>query len=526
ARLTDVPGRLHRRVAVRRSHDHRRADGRDRVRGQRAARAGEQVGRRHELCRIRARVRRRVALPPDDLRGPAFLPERGAAGRDRARGGRGLGGGGGAARGRPDHRQRCGGVGQRASRAGDGAAPATRRTRGAPLQPGGPGQPERPRRTVRRHLHRPQLEGLAAEAVEAGLQAAHGRRRPDGHAGPARPRARRPGRPPRPGRGHGPLHAARRRRRRRRADGPDRPRRGGPADRHLRAPRGRHLQHAGDPAARARRAGRRSPRRPRAVAGGGGALRRAAGGDDRRPAEPSDGRRRRTRVVRRSAGRGGRRPQRRGLLPPRRHGRLGAGRPHPPLPPRRRDRRHLRAHRCRARGLESPGGDRGDAQRRDRARAADGRPPERTTQPGRPELPADVPRHRERRLGRAHETRGRRTRRPVEVPAGPPPRAVHRGNAVPHHEMGRLRAQRRAPLGADPDEHRRVHAGIVPTGRVPGQLAAAGVLRQVRPRHQPADRHRQGDRQHHRRVRAAEAGGVRHHQDQADLAAGATAVRL
>ena len=41
------------------------------------------------------------------------------------------------------------------------------------------------------------------------------------------------------------------------------------------------------------------------------------------------------------------------------------------------------------------------------------------------------------------------------------------------HEVGRLRAERRAAVGADPAERRRVHARPVPAGRVPGHDARA-----------------------------------------------------
>ena len=43
----------------------------------------------------------------------------------------------------------------------------------------------------------------------------------------------------------------------------------------------------------------------------------------------------------------------------------------------------------------------------------------------------------------------------------------------PRHAMGGVRAQRRAAVGADPAQHRRLHAGPVPPGRVPGQHAEA-----------------------------------------------------
>ena len=54
----------------------------------------------------------------------------------------------------------------------------------------------------------------------------------------------------------------------------------------------------------------------------------------------------------------------------------------------------------------------------------------------------------------------------VEVPPGAAHGAVHRGVAVPRHAVGRLRAQRRAAVGADPAQRRRVHEQPVPPGRV------------------------------------------------------------
>ena len=68
----------------------------------------------------------------------------------------------------------------------------------------------------------------------------------------------------------------------------------------------------------------------------------------------------------------------------------------------------------------------------------------------------------------------------VEVRAGAAHGAVPRGEPVPRHAVGRVRAERRAAVGADPAQRRRVHAEPVPPGRVPGHDAARGLLRQVR----------------------------------------------
>ena len=53
-------------------------------------------------------------------------------------------------------------------------------------------------------------------------------------------------------------------------------------------------------------------------------------------------------------------------------------------------------------------------------------------------------------------------------------------------------------------------------GAFQGATPTRGVLRQVRRRDDHADRHRPGDREHPRRLRAAQAGRVRRHQDPAD----------
>ena len=80
-------------------------------------------------------------------------------------------------------------------------------------------------------------------------------------------------------------------------------------------------------------------------------------------------------------------------------------------------------------------------------------------------------------------------------------------------QVGRVRAERRAAVGADPAERRRVHAQPVPPGRVPGHDAARRLLRQVRQGDDDAERHQPRHRQHRRRLRAAQAGRVRRHQD-------------
>ena len=56
----------------------------------------------------------------------------------------------------------------------------------------------------------------------------------------------------------------------------------------------------------------------------------------------------------------------------------------------------------------------------------------------------------------------------------------------------------------------------LPPGRLPGHDAARGLLRQVRQGDDDAERHQPRHRQHPRRLRAAQAGRVRDHQDPAD----------
>ena len=94
-------------------------------------------------------------------------------------------------------------------------------------------------------------------------------------------------------------------------------------------------------------------------------------------------------------------------------------------------------------------------------------------------------------------------RRPVEVRPGAPDRAFIEESLYRGHAVGGLRAQRRAAVGADPPERRRVHARPVPPGRLPGHHAAGRLPGQVRQGHDDADRHQQRRRQHPRRLRPA-----------------------
>ena len=65
-----------------------------------------------------------------------------------------------------------------------------------------------------------------------------------------------------------------------------------------------------------------------------------------------------------------------------------------------------------------------------------------------------------RGVGVANPPRRRPPRRRVEVPAGAPHGALHRGEPLPRHAVGRVRAERRAAVGADPAERGRLHEQI------------------------------------------------------------------
>ena len=136
-------------------------------------------------------------------------------------------------------------------------------------------------------------------------------------------------------------------------------------------------------------------------------------------------------------------------------------------------RRRHGAHRRAARRVEGAGRHRRHAERRRGAEGRADRRRERAAEPARHQLPAHVPGLRPRGLGRAHAARRRRGRRRVQVRAGAAHGAVHRGEPVSRPEVGGVRAERRAAVGADPAERRRVHAQPVPAGRLPGHARRA-----------------------------------------------------
>ena len=131
-------------------------------------------------------------------------------------------------------------------------------------------------------------------------------------------------------------------------------------------------------------------------------------------------------------------------------------------------------------------------------------------------MPADSSGRRPGRVGRQDPGGCRPTRVRVEVHPRPSHSALHRGEPLPRHTVGRVRAERRAAVGADQAQRRGLHAEPVPPGCLPGKDAARRLLRQVRRRDDDPDGHQPRRREHPRRLRAAQAGGVRRSEDPAD----------
>ena len=126
------------------------------------------------------------------------------------------------------------------------------------------------------------------------------------------------------------------------------------------------------------------------------------------------------------------------------------------------------------------------------------------------------PGDRQRRLGR-EDARGRGPARvTVEVRQRAAARSLCRREPVPRHQVGGVRAERRANVGPDPPRRRGVHAPPVPAGRVPRHDAARGLLRQVRRRDDHSERERPWDHERRRRLRPAQTSRVRPDQDSAD----------
>ena len=179
-----------------------------------------------------------------------------------------------------------------------------------------------------------------------------------------------------------------------------------------------------------------------------------------------------------------------------------------PIPPRGHMRRHLRPHRHRARRAQGAG---------QRGRARHHRPAARPEQ-GAAGHPQSVPgQHQRASATSAPNNRGIRVyggrvhhqRSGLEVRQRAPAADLHRGVDRPRPAVGRVRAERGAAVGARaPLDHQLPHAGLAQR-RARGHEGRRGVLRQVRPHDDDADRHRQRTADLRRRRRAGEAGRVR-----------------
>ena len=182
--------------------------------------------------------------------------------------------------------------------------------------------------------------------------------------------------------------------------------------------------------------------------------------------------------------------------------------------------RHLRAHRRDARRVEGAGRPRGDAARRARrstVKLTD--PRERHAQPARRQLPAHVPDLRPGRAGaRARWTAPTRRRRSGSTSRSAGlalfiEESLFRGTKwvvfEPNDEP--LWAQIRLNVGA-------FMMSLFRQGAFQGTTPRQGVLRQVRRRDDDRERSQPRHREHRGRVRAAQAGRVRRHQDPADPA--------
>ena len=168
-------------------------------------------------------------------------------------------------------------------------------------------------------------------------------------------------------------------------------------------------------------------------------------------------------------------------------------------------RRHDRAPGRRARHRQGPGRPPRAAARHRRARRPHRRPRGRAHQRAGGQRPARSDRGGTGHLGRAHA----RQRRRLEVRLDPAPRAVPRAVARPRAAVGRLRAQRRAAVGARAQRRGGVPVRTLAGGHAARQPAGGGVLRQVRSHDDDPGRHRRRPARRRRRLRRAEAGGVR-----------------
>ncbi len=171
-----------------------------------------------------------------------------------------------------------------------------------------------------------------------------------------------------------------------------------------------------------------------------------------------------------------------------------------------------------ARGVwKAPAGIEASADRRGRPRRHHDRRRERAAQPARRQLPAHAFRSTATSSGARARSHGANDRGsewkyvPVRRMALFLEESLYRGTQwvvfEPNDEP--LWAQIRLNIGA-------FMQNLFRQGAFQGTHAARGLLRQVRPRDHDPDRHQPRHRQHPRRLRAAQAGRVRRHQDPAD----------
>ena len=143
--------------------------------------------------------------------------------------------------------------------------------------------------------------------------------------------------------------------------------------------------------------------------------------------------------------------------------------------------------------------------------------------PLRRERAAQLPRCRDRGVGRPHAPRRRCHGVGVQVRADPQDDRLHRQLALPRHGIRRVRTERSHAVGAAAACRGDVHAPAVPAGGVPAERQARGVgqlLRDLRRDGEPAGRDRPRASERRRRLRPAEAGRVRHRDDHPDLGPG------
>ena len=131
---------------------------------------------------------------------------------------------------------------------------------------------------------------------------------------------------------------------------------------------------------------------------------------------------------------------------------------------------------------KAPAGLGGDGGRRGRAERPADRPRDRQAEPVGVNCLRSSPGAGDHRLGARHARRRRPPRLGVEIPAGSAHSPLPRGVAVPRYAMGRLRAERRAAVGADPAKRRRVHEHALPPGRFRGQRRARRSSSSATPR--------------------------------------------